>query len=382
MQSQIQNYPDISFIGDLTLTQWIEQGEAWYIEQWKELTGEDIVLHDTDEERIMIHAIAMMFYQTLQYLDNAGKMNLLKYSMGDFLDNMAARSGIARIEAQPAQVSVKFILTEAQAEDYTIPEGTRVSGSALEDLYFAVDDDTVIPAGETEGVCLCTCTTAGTEGNNIAIGSIDELVDTLPYIDEVTNTTVSDGGTDIEDDDQLAERLFLAPSEYSTCGTEDSYIFHAKSASPLVNDVSVHSPEPCYLTITITSKTGMPSQELINIVTAYLNDPIRKKLTDRITVVGPDAVTFNINVEYWISYDNQKYEESIKAAVEQAVDDYVTWQTTKIGRNINPSKLYQLIMEAGANRCVVTYPEQTTVDSDELAVLGTKTVTYGGLEYE
>ena len=117
-------------------------------------------------------------------------------------------------------------------------------------------------------------------------------------------------------------------------------------------------------------------------MTAYLNDPIRKKLTDRITVVGPDAVTFNINVEYWISYDNQKYEESIKAAVEQAVDDYVTWQTTKIGRNINPSKLYQLIMEAGANRCVVTYPEQTTVDSDELAVLGTKTVTYGGLEYE
>ena len=38
MQSQIQNYPDISFIGDLTLAQWIEQGEAWYIEQWKELT--------------------------------------------------------------------------------------------------------------------------------------------------------------------------------------------------------------------------------------------------------------------------------------------------------------------------------------------------------
>ena len=126
MQSQIQNYPDISFIGDLTLTQWIEQGEAWYIEQWKELTGEDIVLHDTDEERIMIHAIAMMFYQTLQYLDNAGKMNLLKYSMGDFLDNMAARSGIARIEAQPAQASVKFILTETQApsrreQEYPVP---------------------------------------------------------------------------------------------------------------------------------------------------------------------------------------------------------------------------------------------------------------------
>jgi len=110
---------------------------------------------------------------------------------------------------------------------------------------------------------------------------IDELVDTLPFIDSVENTTASDGGADEEDDDTLAERIFLAPSEYSTCGTEDSYIFHAKSASTLVNDVSVSSPEPSYLTITITSKTGMPSAELIQIVTNYLNDPYRPNHSHR-----------------------------------------------------------------------------------------------------
>lgn len=382
MQSQIENYPDISFIEDETLESAINKTETFYIEKWKELTGEDITLHDTDEERVLLRAIAYIFYQACQYVDNAGKMNLLKYSMDGFLDNIAARTGLSRIEAQPAAVTVKFTLTEAQATDYTIPTGTRVSGSNLEDLYFAVNEDTVIPAGDTEVLCACTCTTAGEDGNGIEPGGIDELVDTLPYIDEVENTTTSDGGTDEEDDDALAERIFLAPSEYSTTGTEDSYIFHAKSASTLVNDVSVSSPQPCYITITITSKSGMPSEELINIVTNYLNDPVRKKLTDRVTVVGPDPVTFNVNLTYYISYDNQKYEETIKSQVEAAVDAYITWQTTKIGRNINPSKLLQMVMEAGANRATITYPEQAAVDPDELAVLGTKAVTYGGLEYE
>ena len=382
MQSQIENYPDISFIEDESLESAINKTESFYVEQWKALTGEDIALHDTDEERVLLRGIAYIFYQACQYIDNAGKMNLLKYSMDGFLDNIAARTGLSRIEAQPAAVTVKFTLTEAQGTDYTIPSGTRVSGENLEDLYFAVDEDTVIPAGDTDVLCKCTCTTAGEDGNGIEPGELNELVDTLPYIDTVENTTTSDGGADEEDDDALAERIFLAPSEYSTTGTEDSYIFHAKSASTLVNDVSVSSPQPCYLTITITSKTGMPTQELIDIVTDYLNDPIRKKLTDRITVVGPDPITFNVSLTYYISYDNQKYEETIKAQVEEAVNNYITWQTTKIGRNVNPSKLMQMVMEAGANRVTITYPEQATVEANELAVLGTKTVTCGGLEYE
>ena len=126
----------------------------------------------------------------------------------------------------------------------------------------------------------------------------------------------------------------------------------------------------------------MPSQELINIVDAYLNDPIRHDITDRITVTGPTGKNFNIDMTYYIGYENQKYEETIKEKVEAAVAEYITWQTTKIGRNINPSKLRQLVMNAGANRCTVTAPKDAVVNSDELAVLGTSTVTYGGLENE
>jgi len=105
-------------------------------------------------------------------------------------------------------------------------------------------------------------------------------------------------------------------------------------------------------------------------------------LTDRITVTGPSAVNFSVDLTYYISYDNQKYEETIKEKVEAAVDKYIIWQTTKIGRNINPSKLTQMVIDAGANRVEITFPVQVTVEANELAVLETRTVTYGGLEYE
>ena len=126
----------------------------------------------------------------------------------------------------------------------------------------------------------------------------------------------------------------------------------------------------------------MPSQELISIVTNYLNGKTRKVVADRVTVAAPTAVSFNVEMQYWISYDNQKYEETIKSQIEAAVEAYVEWQTTRIGRNVTPSKLVQLVMEAGASRVTVTSPTQTTVADDELTVLGTSTVTYGGLEYE
>ena len=71
-----------------------------------------------------------------------------------------------------------------------------------------------------------------------------------------------------------------------------------------------------------------------------------------------------------------------------AVNSYIKWQTAKIGRDINPSKLIQMMVEAGAKRVVVTSPAFTQLSdggdnsTPELAKLGTKTVTNGGYEDE
>ena len=70
----------------------------------------------------------------------------------------------------------------------------------------------------------------------------------------------------------------------------------------------------------------------------------------------------------------------IQVKVNQAVEDYILWQQSKIGRDINPDMLVSKIKDAGAKRCVVTYPVYTVVPDSSIARLGSKTVTYGGIE--
>ena len=67
-------------------------------------------------------------------------------------------------------------------------------------------------------------------------------------------------------------------------------------------------------------------------------------------------------------------------SVAQAVADYQTWQRA-IGRDINPSKLVALVMEAGAKRVTVTAPTYTAVAATKVSALqGEAVISYGGLE--
>ena len=103
-------------------------------------------------------------------------------------------------------------------------------------------------------------------------------------------------------------------------------------------------------------------------------------LTDHITVDAPDTVDYAINMTYYINQSDSASAVTIQTAVNNAVSEYINWQKTKIGRDINPDELIKLVKEAGAKRVVVTSPVFTQIDADEVGNLTTQTVTYGGLE--
>ena len=124
----------------------------------------------------------------------------------------------------------------------------------------------------------------------------------------------------------------------------------------------------------------LPQSEYINGLTAYLNAPDIKMLTDHITVDAPDTVDYAINMTYYINQSDSASAVTIQTAVNNAVSEYINWQKTKIGRDINPDELIKLVKEAGAKRVVVTSPVFTQIDADEVGNLTTQTVTYGGLE--
>jgi hypothetical protein len=65
---------------------------------------------------------------------------------------------------------------------------------------------------------------------------------------------------------------------------------------------------------------------------------------------------------------------------EKAVNDYTLWQTTKIGRDINPDRLRNLMYNAGAYSVTVTAPTETFVNDGEVAQFTDVKITYGGLK--
>ena len=55
-------------------------------------------------------------------------------------------------------------------------------------------------------------------------------------------------------------------------------------------------------------------------------------------------------MHYWINQDDSSKAAQIQVVVEAADEQYRLWQQTKIGRDITPGKLLQLVFAAGASR--------------------------------
>ncbi len=371
--------PDVSFTENDTLEDMVTRMITNYEARYEELTGIPLILYPSHPMRIMIYAVALDLFQLEQYVERAGKQDLLKYSYGDFLDHLAANRGVTREQAAPATTTIRFTLSAAQDYAIGIPAGTRVTNG--DSIYFQTTAYAEVAAGDTYVDVKAECTDVGIEGNDLVAGQLSMLVDPIPYVESVANTDTSSGGTDLEEDESLAERVFLAPSSYSVAGSQDAYIYWAKTYNTAIGSVVVQSPNPCEVKIYILMDDGtIPGSGVVSGLQDFLSATTIRPLTDQVEVLTPTAETFNVALTYYINRSDSAQAAAIQSAVSDAVDDYILWQTTDIGKDINPSELIRRVIDAGAKRVVVTAPTFTTVTATKVAQLGTKTVTYGGLE--
>ena len=163
MIKEIENLPDISFIENKTLADVRAEMTARFQERYEELTGTKKTLARADPITLLIYAAAAQIYQGYLYIDKAGKMDLLKYTYGEYLDNgPAALKGLEREEAEPAVVTVRFTLSAVQAGAIGIPVGTQVTNG---ELYFLNTEYAEIPAGSLYTDVEIVCLTDGTVGN-------------------------------------------------------------------------------------------------------------------------------------------------------------------------------------------------------------------------
>ncbi len=375
----VDNLPDISFIDGLTLQDIQSQMLAFFTDKYFEITGKRIQLSKADPNRIIMLGCAQIIYQGLQHVDKAGKMNFLKYAYDGYLENMAALKRVTRNPAKYAMVPVKFTLSGPREAVTAIPEGTRVTASY--EVYFATVQYAEIPAGETEITVMAQCTEAGTAGNDYMAGELRTLVDPIGFVAAVTNTEASTGGTETESDQDMAERTYLAPSSFSTAGPDDAYEYWVKNSNLDIGDVKISSPTPGVVDVRFVMADGqLPDETTLEVIRDYLNQRSRRPLTDNVQVLKPTIAEYGIDLVYYINSSDGNAVSAIQAQVEDAVKDYKLWQSSKIGRDINPDELTARLMDAGAKRVRIREPVFQVVGATALAQCTSVKVVYGGLE--
>ena len=204
-------------------------------------------------------------------------------------------------------------------------------------------------------------------------------MDPVAYVAQVGNVEKTQGGADVEDDESLRTRIFYAPKGYSVAGPKDSYEFWVREFSQAVEGVGVTSPSAGKVDICLTLTGGeIPEGSYIERLKEYLED--KRPLTDELTIHAPKVVQFDLDITYYINRSDANREIETKAAVEAAVQQYLAWQESTIGRDLNPDKLVALVIGAGAKRIEVTKPQKQIISAGEIFKRRSVQIRYGGLE--
>lgn len=371
-----RTFPEVDFISKSADEIFEELVSYWENEMGR-------TLHKADPIRLMLGWEAAIDAQLYAAINLAAKRNVPRYAYGDYLDSIAENYyyGLTRLPASAATTTMRFTLSAESVGSTVIPVGTKVTQSG--EVLFATTETVEVADGETYADVTAECTQTGTIGNGFDIGTINVCVDNDNVINllSVSNLTVSEGGAAAETDESFYERMRESLSAYSTAGAEKAYIYHAKSASALVGGVKVMTPQPGYVTLYFVRTDGtIPGEELIGEVQDYLDSETIRPLTDHLTVAAPTAANFDINFTWYRENDSVYSQEELEAKVESALTEYIEWQTTEIGRDINPSMLIYFLMQSDIKRVNVVSPSYTVVSDSQVAQLGSTTATYGGSE--
>ena len=375
MSILLENLPDINFAEkDVGVT------ETEVITRFEEKLGRR--LYPGDPWRQALLSLVYLMAMQRASIDFAGKQNLLRYSQDGFIQNIAALVGTVQLEPRSATTTLEFGLSTTLPNATTIPPGTRASPGG--GIFFATTHAAEIPAGELSVIVPAECTQVGVIGNGFMKGQVNRLVDTFPFAFSVENTSMTQGGADIEGIEPFRERTRMAPESYSSAGPRGAYIYWAKTANQLIVDVEARSPRPCVVNVVPLLKGGeIPDQSILDEVYRICSADDKRPLTDHVIVSAPEVVRYGISFTYYISRWDAAVGLNLQQRVDEAVQAYILWQKTKLGRNIDPSTLIKMVRNIGVRVDVdELLPEFKALEFYQIGVADEDNikVTYGGLE--
>ena len=327
-----------------------------------------------------------MFLSTLSYIISvlnaksnlAFNQNFLTEAYGIGLDIYGANLNTPRLGSTKSVVKVKFTLAQERPNDYIIPKGTRVTTPTQQ--IFETKNEATILQGDLSIEVDCQSIGVGSIYNDIPIGGITQLVDPLAFMQGVTNTTVSSGGSDPEGDEAYRQRLKIAESQFSVAGSVLAYKYWTLKADPLIIDALITTPNPGEVDIKPILQGGeLPQEVNLERVRNMFNQNTNYPNTTRLTISTPEVLEYDIDLTYYINKDNKQIENELKIAIEKAVEDFIVRQKTNLNIYLNPDDLRKMLLNAGAYTVNITNPTFDKSASGKLTRVRTKNVSYGGL---
>lgn len=159
----------------------------------------------------------------------------------------------------------------------------------------------------------------------------------------------------MEADSDFRLRIQQALEGLSVAGSTGAYEFHGRSADGRVADISVISPEPACVTVSVLSRedNGAASADLLTIVRNALNDEDVRPVADRVTVQSAAIVDYQINAELYLYPGPES--EPVRSAAEAKLKAYISAQH-RLGRDIRKSAIYAALHVEGVQRVELAAP--------------------------
>lgn len=180
-----------------------------------------------------------------------------------------------------------------------------------------------------------------------------------------------------EGDAALKARTIERIMGSSSAGGASWYRYHALSASPLVRDAAVSSPEPGQVLINVLSSegNGTASSSLLAAVSAVVQSSSVRVVTDVVTVASAAIQTVPVTAQVWLYPDTpievfNNLEATLRAAF--AAEAGLGW-------DVAPSWVIAQLQQSGVQRVVLQSPAAVVVcGPNQSPALGAVSLTMSG----
>lgn len=298
-------------------------------------------LYPAQVERLLVDLITYREALVRQAIQGAAEQSFVAFATGTFLESLGLLLGVSgRLPATAATTTWTITLTAAEAVDHVYAAGWTAmdpNGKA-----WKTTADVTIPAGSLAASVAASAVDAGIAQNGIPAGSV---FSPLEGTASVSNLTATAGGAEQETDDQLRTRILQAPFGFSVAGSAGSYRFHALGAHPSLIDVAVANIAPGQVGVYPLTKDGLPSQAVMDAVTAALSAEDVRPLCDLVTVAPPTRLGFVLeaNITVFSTADTA----TVQAAVEAAAEAYIADRRVGLGRDLIASQVIKALSLEG-----------------------------------